>query len=162
MPDTASVTYLDNSNEKANVQFNIATLTAANLDDQDALFLALLDAAADITLGVMNKRILTHKVAGSALIPTGVFAQKETKWLVGYTDVSTTIGGLSNPYYGKKFTVEVATPDLDNANLQTNSDYAALTDTQVAAFVTAFQAYVRSPTGGAVTIQYIKLVGRKG
>jgi hypothetical protein len=100
MPDTASFTYLDHSAEKASVQFNIVTLTAANLDDIHALLSDLRDAAADITLGVLNKRIMTHKFAGSGAVPSGEFAQRELKWVVGYTDTSTTISGVSNPYFG--------------------------------------------------------------
>jgi hypothetical protein len=110
----------------------------------------------------MRQNILTHQFAGSGSIPTDEFAQRELKWLIGYTDVSTTISGESNPYYGKNFTVEAACPDLENANLQQNTDFADLTDTQVAAFVTAFEAYARSPTGGAVEVTYIRNVGRKG
>lgn len=162
MPDIASITYLDHSKETANAQFNIPVITAANLAGIQSDLSDLIAAAGDITLGVMRQNILTHQFAGSGAVPSDQFAQRELKWLVGYTDTSTTIGGEPNPYFGKNFTVECACPDLENANLQTNTDFAALTDTQVAAFVTAFEAYVRSPVGGAVAVTYIKNVGRKG
>lgn len=162
MPDIASITYLDHSRETANVQFNIQVVTAANIDTIQSDISDLITAAGDITLGVMRQRVLTHQFAGSGAIPSDQFAQRELKWLIGYTDTSTTIGGVPNPHFGKNFTVEAACPDLENANLATNTDFADLTDTQIAAFVTAFEAYVRSPTGGAVSVTYIKNVGRKG
>lgn len=160
MPDTASFTYLDHSNEKASMQFDIAVVTAANFDTQVGLLDDLRDAIAGITLGVLNKRILTHKMAGSANIPTDPFAQRETKWVVGYTDVSTTISGVSNPYFGKKFSVEIACPEL-TGNLPTSTEYANLSDGGVVEdFVTAFEAFAKSPTGGSVQVSYIRVAGR--
>lgn len=159
MPDVASFTYIDHGFEKATVVFNIRVITAANLASLQADVTDLVTAAGDITRGLIHQRILTHRFPGSGALPTAEIAQREQKWVIGYTDVSTTIGSVPNPYYGKNFTVEAAIPELAG-HLSAVSDYADLAETDIAAFVTAFEAYVRSPTGGATQVTYIKLAGR--
>lgn len=160
MPDVATITYIDHSRETASVTLNIPVVTAANLVATQAALVALVVAAGDIVRGLVQKRILTHKFPGSGAPAASEVAQRESKWLVGYTDVSTTLGAAPNPYFGKKFVTEFGAAELAD-HLSPNSDYADLEDGgEVEAFVTAFEAYVRSPAGGAVTVSYIKLVGR--
>jgi len=84
-------------------------------------------------------------------LPTSPYAQRELKWLVTYS------GNTS----GKKFTIEIACPDVTD-NVVPNTDLADLASTDWAAFVTAFEAYVKSPDNGteAVTVLSARVVGR--
>jgi hypothetical protein len=160
MASQLSLTYLDYSNEKAPFSINIPTVTAANFAATVTLINALVAAIDDVTLGILNKRIMTIPSPADSSFPTDAEAQREDKWLVGYTDVTASLGGgVDNPYYGRNFTTEIATAEL-TAHLSVNSDYADLAEADVAAFVTAFEAFARSPTGGAVAINYVKFVGR--
>lgn len=160
MTDTATVTYLDASNEKYAVVLTTVDVTAGNFNAQGTLFSDLLLAAQDISGGIVNKRRRTIATGLNGAVPTDALAQRETKWLIGYTDVTANLAaGVTNPYYGKNFTNELPTAN-PSAHLAPNSDYCDLTITEVAALVTAFEAVARSPSGGAVDINYIKFVGR--
>lgn len=160
MPSQISLTYLDYSNEKGFVSLNIPLVTAANLAATTSAITTLALAADDIVGGTLNRRTLTIPSAGSAALPSDEEAQREEKWLVGYTDTTANLAaGVPNPYFGKKFSVEIPTAEL-TAHLSVNSDFADLAETEVAAFVTAFEAFARSPAGGAVNVNYIKYVGR--
>lgn len=160
MPGFFSVTYQDYSHEYATVGFPVPTITAANLAGLQADIVTLITAAEAISLGTMRRRQLTHEFAGSGAVPTDQEAQREEKWLVGYIDVSATLAaGVNNPMFGKSYTVTIPTAELTD-HLSTNSDYADLSEPEIDAFVTAFEAFARSPSGGAVNVQYIKFVGR--
>lgn len=160
MPDYFSITYQDYSHEYATVGFPIPVITAANLATLQADIVTLVTAAQAISLGTMRRRQLTHEFPGSGSIPTDAEAQREEKWLVGYIDVSATLAaGVSNPLFGNSYTVTIPTAEL-TGHLSTNSDYADLAEAEIAAFVTAFEAFARSPSGGAVEVVYIKFVGR--
>lgn len=160
MPSTLTITYLDYSNERSTVGVNIPLVTAANFAATATLINTLVLAAADIIGGVISGRTLTIPATLSGTVPGDEEAQREEKWLIGYTDVSATLAaGVNNPYYGKKFTVDLPTAEL-STHLTPRSDFADLAETDIAAFVTAFEAIARSPAGGAVTVNYIKFVGR--
>lgn len=162
MPSQISLTYLDYSIEKAFVTLNIPLVSAANLAATTSAITTLAAAAANITGGTLNRRTLTIPSAGSAAVPTDPEAQREEKWIVGYTDTLANLAaGVPNPYFGKKFTVEIGTSEL-TGHLLLNSDFADLAETDVAAFVTAFEAFARSPAGGTVNVNYIKYDGRHG
>lgn len=160
MNSVQSITYLDYSNERSTVSLEIPLVTAANFAATATLINTLVAAAANIIGGVINKRILTIPTPASGLVPADELAQREDKWLIGYTDTTATLAvGVTNPYYGKRFTVGIATADL-LAHLSPNTDFADLAQADIAAFVTAFEALAKSPTGGAVEVNYIKFVGR--
>lgn len=160
MPGMLSLTYLDYSREKASFTLNTVTPTAANLGTLTTQVNNLVAAIDGITDGVLNKRILTVKVPGSAVYPASPEAQREKKWLVSYTDVTTNLAaGVTNPLLGASFTSELPTALLAS-NLQVNSDYAELSGGAMGDFVTAFEAFARSPSGGAVQVNSVKYVGR--
>lgn len=160
MNSTLSITYLDYSGESNTVTLDIALVGALNFAATATNITDLIVAAANIVGGVVNKRILSIPTPASGVVPADELAQREDKWLIGYTDVTANLAaGVTNPYYGKRFTVGLATADL-TGHLSPNSDFADLADADVAAFVTAFEAVARSPTGGAVTVNYLKFVGR--
>jgi len=160
MNSTFSLTYLDYSNERSSVSVEIPLVTAANFAATATLINNLVAAAVNIIGGTLNRRILTIPTPASGLVPADELAQREDKWIVGYTDTTANLAaGVTNPYYGKRFTVGIATADLLN-HLSSNSDFADLADAEIAAFVAAFEALAKSPTGGDVEVNYLKFVGR--
>lgn len=161
MAGTLSLTYLDYSREKAVMTINTVTPSAANLATLNTQITNLVAAINGITLGILHRRQLNIVTPSSAALPTSPEAQREKKWLIGFSDVTANLAaGVTNPMFGKQFTVELPTSFLAT-HLQTNSDYADLANTNVADFVTAFEAIARSPSGGAVSVNYIKYVGRR-
>jgi len=76
-------------------------------------------------------------------------AQREIQWGVVYVDDAT----------GQRFTFRIAGPVL-TSNLLAGSDHADLAATDIAAFVTAFEAFAKSPAGNSCTITDIVVVGK--
>jgi len=160
MNSTLSLTYNDYSNEKSSFTLEIPLVTAANFAATATLVNNLVAAAVNIIGGTLNRRTLSIPTPASGLVPADELAQREDKWLVGYTDITAELAaGITNPYYGDRFWYTFATADLLN-HLSPNSDFADLDNAEVAAFVTAFEALAKSPTGGAVEVNYIEFVGR--
>jgi len=141
----------DYSNEKSNFNVTSITANAGNLAAQQTAAAALVAAIEDLTIGDLTKQIMQLEIVNSPSIPSNPYAQREVKWLVQY------VGDSS----GKIFSIEIAAPDLTDNTLP-NSDIADLTSTDWAAFVTAFESYVRSPDNGTetVTVLKAKVVGR--
>jgi len=141
----------DYSNEKSSFGVNSTVLTAGNFTAQQALAAALAGAIDDLTIGELTKQIALVPVLDTPAIPTDPYAQRELKWLVRYQgDVS-----------GKMFSIEIAAPDI-TGNVVPNTDVADITSTDWAAFVTAFEAYAKSPddVAEAVTVIDARVVGR--
>lgn len=150
MASAVSWTIRDYSDEHSNFGVDGTQMTAGNFAAQDALIDTLRGAIAAIIVGNIAKEERVAEIANPANSrPTDPFAQREMKWLVGYSEVTS----------GEKHTVAIATPDL--ANLVAGTDLANLTDGDVVEdFVTAFEAYVRVGGTEAVTVDYMRLVGR--
>lgn len=151
MPTSNTIQITDYSNEKSSFSVVSVTANAGNLAAQQTLAAALVGATVDLTIGEVTKQQMALVILDAPAIPTNVYAQREEKWLVKYQ------GDTS----GKLFSTEIAAPDLTD-NLQLNSDAADLSSTDWAAFIAAFEAYVRSPDNGTETVTVIsaKLVGR--
>jgi len=141
----------DYSNEKSNFTLTSITANAGNLAAQQTAAAALVAAIDDLTIGEITKQYMTLQIVNTPAIPTNPYAQREVKWLVSY------VGDSS----GKIFQCEIAAPDLTD-NTVVNSDQADLTSTDWAAFITAFEAFVRSPDNGTETVTVLKaeVVGR--
>jgi hypothetical protein len=141
----------DYSNEKSSFGVTSITANAGNLAAQQTEAAALAGAVDDLTIGELTKQAMNLVILDTPAIPTNPFAQRELKWLVRY------IGDSS----GKIFSVEIAAPDITD-NVVVNTDVADLASTDWAAFVTAFEAYVRSPDNGTETVTVLdaRLVGR--
>jgi len=141
----------DYSNEKSNFSVNSTVLTAGNFAAQQTLAAALAAAVDDLTIGELTKQIAIVPVVDSPAIPTDPYAQRELKWLVRYQGDSS----------GKLFSIEIAAPDI-TSNVVPNTDVADITSTDWAAFVTAFEAYAKSPDDVAETVTVIdaRVVGR--
>jgi len=141
----------DYSNEKSSFGVTSVTANAGNLAAQQTLAAALVGAVEALTIGEVTKQSMNLVILDAPAIPTSPFAQREMKWLVQYQGATS----------GKIFTVEIAAPDITD-NVAPNTDIADLSSTDWAAFVAAFEAYVKSPDNGteAVTVIKAKLVGR--
>jgi len=141
----------DVSNEKSSFSVTSITANAGNLAAQQTAAAALAGAVEDLTIGELTKQQMALVILDTPAIPTNPYAHREMKWLVQY------IGDSS----GKIFSTEIAAPDLTD-NTVANSDQADLSSTDWAAFVTAFEAFVRSPDNGTetVTVLNARVVGR--
>jgi len=141
----------DYSNEKSNFGVNSTVLTAGNFAAQQTLAAALAGAIEDLTIGELTKQVALVPVIDTPAIPTDPYAQRELKWLVRYQGDSS----------GKMFSIEIAAPDI-TGNVVPNTDVADITSTDWAAFVTAFEAYAKSPDDVAETVTVIdaRVVGR--
>lgn len=145
-----NLTFLDHSGESSRSFFQGASIGAANFDAQIALQDALETAVNAITLCTIHKRTrVASEVRLSATLPDAG-ANRESKWLVVYRDNVTL-----EPY-------RLEIPGADPALLQDNSDYMDLESVAGAAFKTAFEDYVKQGevVDNAVTIEYVKMVGR--
>jgi len=141
----------DFSNEKSSFQVTSVTANAGNLAAQQTAAAALFAAIEDLTIGELTKQSMNLVIYDTPAIPTSPYAQRELKWLVSY------VGDSS----GKIFQTEIAAPDITD-NVVGNSDIADLASTDWAAFVTAFESFVRSPDNGTETVTVLKaqVVGR--
>lgn len=145
------ITINDYSNEKSSFGVTSITANAGNLAAQQTLAATLVTTTEALTIGELVKQQMNLVILDTPAIPTNPYAQREEKWLVSY------IGDAS----GKIFQVEIAAPDLTD-NLSGNSDKANLASTDWAAWVTAFEAFARSPDNGTETVTVLRadLVGR--
>jgi len=137
--------------EKSSWAFWTATLSAANFVAQTGLISALYTAALDITVGSQAATRVLAVSTASAVVNTNPLAQREKKWLVRYHDTA-----------GTKFTLEIPTANL--LLLDTGTEFLNLDDSgPIAAFVTAFEAVVKSPDDPTltVTLDSIQYVGRR-
>jgi len=141
----------DYSNEKSSFNVTSITANAGNLAAQQTAYAALFAAVEALTIGEATKQIMNLEIYNTPAIPTNPYAQREMKWLVQYQGDSS----------GKLFSIEIAAPDVTD-NVVPNTDVADLTSTDWAAFVTAFESYVRSPDNGTETVTVVgaRLVGR--
>lgn len=144
-------TVLDYSEETSRTSFNFGAVTAVSIAGFLTQFGNLRTALQNVILGTVQKE---QWVGDSTVLdntpPTEPAAQVELKWLVQYEGATT----------NKKFRVELPTPDT--SKLIPGTDKADLTDTDIAAYITAFEAIGRSPDDDEETINVldITLVGR--
>lgn len=150
MASSTNFRITDFSNENSSFRVAGAAISSANYDAQQTAVIALSDAIEAIIIGQLAERRFTSSVAQpNTVAPTNAFAQRELKWLVTYSDDVT--GDLQQ--------AEIATPDLDQ--LVAGSDVMDTgTGTPGEDFVTAFEAFVKSAAGNAVSVISIRLVGR--
>lgn len=152
MAHLSQFTFLDYSNEKSRVEVFNGAITAASIAGFLTQFGALRAALEGITLGVVQQEAwVGDRTVLSNTPPANVFAQREMKWRVRY------VGNTSN----KVYQIEIPTAD-PTGRLQANSDMADLSNTEMAAFVTAFEDLARTPDSDTetVTVLDVQLVGR--
>jgi len=147
MPYTRTMT--DYGAETTTFRVNTTPLTAANFDAQVALQVALGVAIVGITRGTLQKIVYGNEIQSPG-VSSDPFAQREIKWLIRYIDDTT----------GEPFRVELGCADMDALD-PNNRGFANIGDGDVVdAFVSAFEDYVLSPNGNAVSVTSIELVGR--
>jgi len=136
--------------EKSSWSVWIPTLTAANIVAVTGAVSTLYSAVLDITLGSQAASNILAVSTAATLANNNPLAQRENKWLVRYRDADNT-----------PFSVEIPTADLSLLTL--GSEFADLTTTEMAAFVAAFEAVVKSPDDPtlAVTVNSVQFVGRR-
>lgn len=167
MPGKLGFTMLDYSREKSSFSITTGEVTAVSLPGLLTEVGNLRTAIDGITLGtVSNESLSVFNTTLSNTTPASVLAQVETCWLVTYEDnlpfFDDPVNAIPNEGYGRLFTLTIPTADIGAAGrLAPNSDRAVLTETGIAAFITAFEATARSPYGGTVNVTDIRFVGRK-
>jgi hypothetical protein len=145
-----SVDLIDFSKETQQHSIYGAVLNAGNFAAQATAEGNYLTALAAISSLNVYKTMFGNQSRNSPKNPpTDMSAQRELQWGVVYVDVVT----------GQIFTHRIGGPVL-TANLKPNSDHADLAATDIAAYVTAFEAYALSPAGNAVTLTDIVVVGK--
>lgn len=145
-----SMTYIDFNGDKGNCSFEGSDLAAVNFDAQRALQNTLRDATNAIVLTNLDRyAVEALSSPQQAEKPANAFAQREIKWLVRYHDVVTQ----------NRQTVEI--PGADLSKLIAGTELADMTDTDVAAFVSAFEAYVKTADGNAPSVDEIVYVSRR-
>lgn len=157
-------TFLDYDREPGSMGFSTGPITALTIAAALTQFGALRTAVQGITLGTLSDEILyVNRTRLSNETPTNELARRETKWLVTYEDdtqyFDPPTNAIPNAGYKKVFNSEIPTADIVG-RLKPDMDEADLTDTDVAAFVTAFEALCKSPYGGAAHVLRITVVGR--
>jgi hypothetical protein len=144
-------TVQDYSEEKSSFSFNVGAITAVSLPGFLTQFGALRTALSNIILGTVQK----EQWVGDATVlsnvpPANSAAQVELKFLLTYE------GNTSK----KKFRHEIPAPDT--TKVIAGTDVVDLTDTEVAAYVTAFEDIARTPDDDTETVSVLgmNLVGR--
>jgi len=142
--------FLDYDSERSSFSVEGVDLTAANLVAQQTLIAALQAAVVAITIGQnSDETVLLSRELISNTPAVNPFAQRETKWLVTYSDDVT----------GEVHQAEIPTADL--SNLTTNGGFLdTAPGSQGEDFVTAFEAFVRGDGVNAVTVISVRHVGR--
>lgn len=164
MPDRAIVGMRDHSREIGRSNFNIVDITAGNLAAQQALHTTLANSILDITRGIVAEVEIQVVTPGTSILPTDEEAQIEKTWLILYTDIQTFADPgpdtTPNPGFGKIFQVNWPTA-MYATHLLEDSDFADLAETDIAAFVAAFEALVVSPYGGEIEVLSMQVNGAR-
>lgn len=157
-------TLIDHNREQGRVSLNTGNVTAVSLPGLLTEVGALRTAIEGITLGVVGKEslmVFDTQLANDP--PSDELAQVESVWIVTYEDATAffddPVNAIPNAGYRKKFTLTIPTADISGRRLP-NSDEADMSDSGIAAFVTAFENTARSPYGGEVNVLKIVAGGR--
>ena len=149
MSSSYVLAYRDYDGEISTATFRGATLSAGNYAAQEGLRAALEIATNAIVIGQeANEKVIAVDEVVSGLKASNAFAQRETKWLVKYTETST----------GGTYSLEIPCANL--AYLAAGGGVADLAGVEISAFVDAFEAFVLGPGGTAVVVVEIQHVGR--
>lgn len=151
MPHYGTISVRDYSDETSTTRLNFGAVTALSIGGLLTQWGSWRTALGNIVLGVLGKETLVmDSTTLSNDTPADSNAQVELKFMFTYE------GNTSK----KKFRFEVPTPDT--SKVIPGSDIVDLTDTDIAAFITATEALGRSPDSDLETINIVdaRLVGR--
>jgi len=147
MAGAFSINMVDRDDDQRQFTLPMTEVTAANHDAQAALADAL-QAGIEGISRLVTQRVdfVASRLEPGDPRPTAGSAQVNIEWLVTYVEATTL----------EVRTVRIGGANLDIAGiLQPASNVADLTQTQMAAFKTAFEAAVLGPNGNAVTVQSV-------
>lgn len=170
MPTRAYATIEDFSKETSTVQWWTEDLSATNY----ATLTQDIDEVKDAILTVIDGEVrvvgFTKTFPESSSEVTDPNAQRESKWLISYRDTTQFLDALNtvaNPGYLKLFSAEVATADKDLLTVAGSDDLDLTDGGVVEAFVTNWEANVRSPYNhvapaaqATINVERITIVGR--
>lgn len=150
MAQGGSFTIMDYNREKSSFTYNVGEVTAVTLPSILSGNTDLEEALQAIIEGVISRRQLDvfDNAEQSPTPPTEKYAQRETKWLVRFRDVTT----------NKLYRSEIPTAKL--SLLTANEDTLDLSAGAGLAFKTAFEAHARSVDNNNVVIISVQHVGR--
>lgn len=150
MPSKLNLSFVDFDDEVSSASIRGNDITVGNFTAQDALLDAIAAAVDGVTVGTMFKdqRILSEVLTPRTL-PALAWAQRETKWLVRYTDDVDPIGDGS---------FEIPTADL--TLLLTGTKNMNVAAGAGLALVTALEAGMPSRLGNSITVVNVVHVGR--
>lgn len=165
MPGRLGFSMIDESREKASFSLATGEVTAGTLPGLLTQVGNLRTAIEGITLGVVSDETLSvFNTNLSNTPPTDVNAQIERAWLVTYEDATdffdAPTNSIPNEGFGRLFTLTIPTADISGGRKVANSDDGVLTETSMAAFITAFEAVGRTPYGGVPNVISMTHVGR--
>jgi hypothetical protein len=148
----ASLTFTDNSKEDSSFSIHIGAITAASIAGFLTQFGAFRTATENIVMGTLKSdQWVGDRTKYANVPPTDPNAQRERVFLVDYEGVT------SHSVY----TVTIPTADYDLVGLfLTDSDQIDLTQTEIAAWITAFEALARTQEGENVNVVAIYGEGR--
>lgn len=148
----STYTFTDYSNENSSVGVTAVDLTAGNFAAQETASAALGTAIGALSIGSLVKRVVADIPLDSPDTPTNPFAQRELKWHVDYRGAVT----------GKSFSIEIPCANLTANTVSGNTDNADVSDTLWTNFITAFEAYAKSPDDPAEAVVFVgaHVVGR--
>lgn len=158
----ASFTIEDYDGEKSTMSLNLGPITAANFTALRAALDTLKAATQAMIDGRLRKTSITEQFAEDAAAVSVTSAQRESKFLVTYRDVTQFLdvaNTINNVGFGNLYSVEIPAAKL--SLLSGNTDLLNLADSTVSDFVEAFEAVQNSPTGGnEIQVVSIRHVGR--
>jgi len=149
-----NIKYNDYDPEPSFVKLTVPAITAANFDDHVLKASAVYDAIAGVNGICIGKRITStlgndYEILGAKVAADSPLAQRENKWKVNWESA----GGANGSY----FTLPCADLTLLDPD---NRGYADMGNADVAAFVSAVEAFVVDESGNAITVIDIQFVGR--
>lgn len=153
MTSEFTLTQNDHSNEKTRTSYRVSDIVdLATLDAANAAMAAMITAQGNITNSVLkSKKVSLGTVVVNNAIPASLDSQRERKIVIKYEDVAT----------ADLYSLEIGCADTDALVIPSGTDLITLADGAfMAAYVTAFEANVKSANGNAVTVISATLVGR--
>jgi len=159
-------TIADYGGETSRTSFQTGNITAISIAGTLTQFGALRGAIENIILGVVKQEYLqVFNTRLTNVLPGDINAQVERKWLVTYEDNEAFFDApanlIPNAAFRKVYQVEIGTADLASVTMQGTTDEVDITVGAAAAFVTAFQALVKSPYGGDTRVLAMRHVGAR-
>lgn len=153
----ADIQLTDATGERTTTAIRVVTLTAANLAAQQALMATYFGATSAIVLGVVAKTDYGNTEIISNAEASDPSAQRESKLLVTYWDVTTQ----------KQSIITIGTIDFSMLHFMPGAGDAVAFNTgdgapsEITDWVTAFEAVAKAPdTGNAVAVIGMRYVGR--